>query len=179
MTLNHIAEQLHIHIDIWTALRTTMYSFIIIIMLWYCNKLIKKALKKFEQLHKLDPMLAKTLKQCSTIAIYALGIILLLENLQIEISNGLRALSFTIVALGFGAQQIFASVIAGLFLLTYKSVAIGDYIICQSPKFEGKIIDINLHTTTLEHDGDLIKVPNQTLYTATITIKKNNASIKD
>lgn len=125
-----------------------------------------------EDSYSLDLTLAQAFQQANTILCYALGAILILENLNIALYSVITTFGVIIVGLGFAAQQILAGAIAGIFLLIYKSFAIGDYIICKTPSFEGKIIDINLRNTTLDNKGDHIIIPNQTLYAATVTIRK-------
>ena len=175
MIFTYILEQLHTKFPVFEISRIILLSLAIICITWFINKLLKKACANFEQQHTINPKFAQSLRQLISFILYSLALILLLDNLHLEISNVLRTLSVIIFGLGFAAKQICTSIITGIFLLTYKSITINDYIICDDPNFQGKVLDINLHTTTLEYEGNIIKVPNQTIYNAVITIKKNVA----
>lgn len=147
-------------------------SIIILIVGWYINRLVKKIILQVGKEHNLEDLLIDAIQKLAYMIIYALTITLVLENLHIQMSALFGTLGAMAIGIGFALQKALANMTSGMFLLFYKPFFIGDYIISDKPLFEGKIIDINLRVTTLEYQGNLVLVPNHTLYAAVVTIKK-------
>ncbi len=145
---------------------------LILLVTWYLNRLLQKAIVKHGVTHKLEATLIKAIQNLTYIAIYSLGITLFLENFHIQMSALFGTLGVLAIGVGFALQKALANMTSGMFLLFYKPFCIGDYISCNKPKFEGKIIDINLRLTTLEYNDNYVLIPNHTLYTAVVTVKK-------
>lgn len=146
--------------------------FIILIGTWYINSLIQKTIIQAGTSNNFEKTFTKALQNISYVLIYTIGGILVLENLNIHMSALFRTLGALAIGISFALQNTIANLAAGIFLLSYKPFFIGDYITSNSPIFEGKIIDITLQRTTLEYQGDIVLIPNFTLYNAIITIKK-------
>jgi len=149
-------------------------SIIIIIATWYCNRLLQKMIVKVCKTQQIEETVIKAVQNFIAIFIYSIGSILFLENLHIQITSFLSTLGALAIGAGFIFQNFLANLASGVFLLFYKPFCIGDYIFCTKPEavFEGKIIDINLRNTILEREGNTVIVPNFTLYSSVITIKK-------
>ncbi len=162
----------------FNTIHTTLTSIIIIIIAWYCNIYIQKAILKYSQSKNLEATLIKTIQNLTYIFVYAAGAILLLDNLQIQMSALFGTLGFLALGVSLSLQKLLSDITSGMLLLLNKPFCIGDYIYCIlpsiNPKVEGKIIDINLQRTTLEFEGNLILVPNSILYSSMISIKKQN-----
>jgi small conductance mechanosensitive channel len=152
----------------------TISCVLICVVTWYSNKFLKKAIVKVGQKSHLDESIIKIFENVLSIAVYVIGGALLLENLHIKMSSVLGTVGIFSVAIGLASQKVFANMSAGMFLLIYKPFKLGDYIQGADPrygKFEGKVMDINLRTTTLKFENDVVLIPNQNLYEATVTIK--------
>lgn len=145
---------------------------IILIITWVSNKLLQKFIIKFGHHHNLEKTLITASQRLTHVMIYGLGITLFLENFHVQMSSLLGTLGVIAIGIGFALQKFLANLTSGMLLLFYKPYFIGDYIISDRPKFEGEIISINLRMTTLTHKGNLILIPNHTLYVSIITIKK-------
>ncbi len=150
-------------------------SVLIIFSAWYINRIVQSMITKHATQHNLEQTLIKAIQNLTYIFIYALAATLFLENLHIQISAVMGTLGVVAIGVGFALQKALANMTSGMFLLFYKPFFIGDYIIsADKPKFEGKIIDINLRMTTLEFQGNHILVPNHTLYAAVVMVKKQH-----
>lgn len=175
--MNYLSSQIKCILDAHALkiIHTTVTSIIIVVGIYYLNNLSRKAITNLQCSHKLDISLLKIFQNIMTAFIYALGVILLLQNLHIKISALLGAVGIITVGIGVALQKIIGNMASGAFILFYKPFAIGDYISCDSSniKFEGKVIDINLRITTLEYQENKVLVPNNTLHKVVITIKKN------
>ena len=148
---------------------------LIIVITLYANYVAQKMIIKYAQAKKLEPQLILVGKKLTKIILYALGITLFLENLHIQLSALFGTLGVVALGVGFALQQTLANITAGVFLLFFKPFFIGNYIISESPKFEGEIIDINFNVTTLAYKGDHVLIPNYTLYSAIVLVKKNRS----
>ena len=149
-------------------------SLIIFIGTWYLNRFLQKAIIKLGHQHKLEETLIKAVQNLTYIFIYSVGATLFLENLHIQMSAVMGTLGVVAIGVGFALQTALANMTSGMFLLFYKPFFIGDYISSDKPKFQGKIIDINLRITTLDHEGNIILIPNHSLFTATVTVHKKS-----
>lgn len=150
-------------------------SIFIIIATWYVNRLFQKMIIKLGVDNNLEEKLIKAFQHLMHIFIYSVGLTLFLENLHIHMSAVLGTLGVVAIGVGFALQKALANITSGMFLLFYKPFFIGDYIMsCDKPRFEGKIIDINLRLTTLQYKDSIILIPNHTLYAAIVTVKKQH-----
>jgi small-conductance mechanosensitive channel len=147
-------------------------SLLIIVGAWYINRFLQKTIVTVSQQNNLEETLVKAISNLSYLFIYALAAMLFLENLHVHMSAVFGTLGVVAIGVGFALQKAMANMTSGMFLLFYKPFFIGDYIISDKPKFQGKIIDINLRMTTLEWNGDIVLVPNHTLYSAVVIVKK-------
>ena len=167
-THNHFVLSKHsIHI-----VPAIIISIIIIFGAWYLNRLLQKAIIKAGETHNLEEQLISAVQKLTQIFVYSVGVTLFLENLHVQMSALMGTLGVIAIGVGFALQKALANMTSGMFLLYYKPFFIGDYIISDKPKFEGKIININLRLTTLEYKGNLVLVPNHTLYAAIVTVQK-------
>lgn len=149
-------------------------SVLIIVGAWYINRILQKTIEAFSQKHNLEQTLVKAIANLTYLFVYSLAATLFLENLHIHMSAVFGTLGVVAIGVGFALQKALANMTSGMFLLFYKPFFIGDYIICEKPKFQGKIIDINLRMTTLEWNGDIVLVPNHTLYSVVVIVKRKS-----
>jgi len=168
---NHLMLSKH-SIHLQTAF---IISCIIIFFAWYLHKISKKQIVHISKAHDIEPKLVQAVLTITKIFIYSVAGSLLLENLQIHVSALLGTLGVVAIGIGFALQNALANMTSGMFLLFYKPFFVGDYIsIIDADKriTQGKIVDINLRSTELEHNGDKILIPNQTLFEAIVTVQK-------
>lgn len=147
-------------------------SIIIIFGSWYLNRLLQKSIIKTGENLNLEEQLINAIQKLTQLFIYSVGATLFLENLHVQMSALMGTLGVIAIGVGFALQKALANMTSGMLLLYYKPFFLGDYIISDKPKFEGKIININLRLTTLEYKGNLVLVPNHTLYAAIVTVQK-------
>ncbi len=151
-------------------LNPAFIGLLIIIATWYGNIFIQECIMRLSSSKKIEKTFIKGIQHIANIIIYMLGGLLFLENMNIQIASLLSALGVITVGIGIALQKIIMNMACGIFLLIYKPFCIGDYII--SKHFQGKVIDINLRITTLQHQENIVIIPNHTVYNAIITIQK-------
>jgi small conductance mechanosensitive channel len=98
----------------------------------------------------------------------ALGAVMALGKMGINITALVAGLGLTGFALGFALRDILSNVLAGALILVYRPFEQNDRIVVAG--FEGMVTHIDLRYTTLEADGKKILIPNSTLFTNAISV---------
>ena len=166
---NHMILSKH-SVHLVTAI---IISIAIFVSAWYINRFLQRSILQISEKNNLEQTLVKAIQKLMYIIIYTLAAILFLENLHVQMSSVFGTLGVVAIGVGFALQKALANMTSGMFLLFYKPFFIGDYIICDKPKFQGKIIDINLRMTTLEYQGNIVLVPNPTLYGPVVLVTEH------
>ncbi len=100
------------------------------------------------------------------IAVFCLGIVVILQTLEISVTPVLTALGVGGIAVALAMQDTLSNLFAGIFVIASKKVRIGDFIRLQSGE-EGFVEDINWRTTTIsEGSNTVVVVPNSKLSNA-------------
>ena len=97
------------------------------------------------------------------VAIWAIAILVLLDNVGLELGPLLVSASVAGVALGFGAQSVVRDGLSGFFILLENQFGVGDIIDVQTSGglVGGKVEELTFRITTLRaFDGALNTVPN-------------------
>ncbi|MBI2849966.1 MAG: mechanosensitive ion channel family protein [Chloroflexi bacterium] len=133
------------------------------LFLWYGAELASRA--KLEMGSKLIPLL----RRVSTIAIYAIGLLIILDQLHVNISPVLAGLGIGGLAVALALQSTLSNFLAGTYVLSDAVIHTGDYIMLDSGQ-EGFVEDIGWRSTKLRHwQGNLIILPNSKLADAIVT----------
>lgn len=102
------------------------------------------------------PFLSKLLKYL----LYAIGGIIILSQLGIEITPFIASLGIAGIAIGFAAKDTLSNLMAGFFILIDRPFARGDRI--QVGSFTGEVVDIGLRTTKIQTpDHTFVIIPNE------------------
>ena len=97
------------------------------------------------------------------VAIWAIAILVLLDNVGLELGPLLVSASVAGVALGFGAQSVVRDSLSGFFILLENQFGVGDIVDVQTSGglVGGKVEELTFRITTLRaFDGALNTVPN-------------------
>ena len=102
--------------------------------------------------------LAKILKY----SFFVLAVIYVLGIFNIKITALLGAAGIAGVAIGFAAQTSFSNIISGFFILSEKSLKIGDYITIKD--VSGTVDSIDMLSVKIKTpDNQMVRVPNETI----------------
>jgi len=133
--------------------------------------LIDKLFESDNQRLKLDPTMFKFLKNAISVLIWIIAIAMIIYMIP-----SLRAVAITLFAgagifvaiIGFAAQQAFANVISGLFIVLFKPFRVGDMIKVGSMEY-GIVEDITLrHTVINNFENKRIIIPNSVISSETV-----------
>jgi len=151
-------------------------SMSIIVVTYFINSKVQRTIQSIGEKQNLEPQIIEIIQLFSKVFIYGVGITLCLENLHVQLLTLFGTLGVVGIGAGLALQSTVSSMVAGIFILYYKPYFIGDYVQFSTKDYkepiQGEIKNIDLRRTTLEHQGNMISIPNDTLYNAILTIKK-------
>lgn len=99
-------------------------------------------------------------------SIIVLGVMVALPN--VDLSGILIAGGIAGIILGFASQSVVSNFISGIFLLIERPIKIGDNIRVES--ISGIVEDIHILSTIIKtYDGIFTRIPNEMVFTSTIT----------
>ena len=109
-------------------------------------------------------------------SIYAIIILLALQNMGVELTAIFAASAALLVGIGFALQTFFQDIISGIFILIDQSVHVGDIIEVDGKV--GKVENITLRTTrAVTIDNKVLVIPNHLYLTNTLYNWTENGKI--
>jgi small-conductance mechanosensitive channel len=116
-----------------------------------------------------DDRLVPILRRIIDIPIYGIALMIILDELQINISPILAGLGIGGLAVALALQPTLSNFLAGTYVLSDAVISKGHYILLDSGQ-EGWVEDIGWRTTKIRHwQGNLIVLPNAKLADAIVT----------
>lgn len=117
---------------------------------------------------KLDREHLEIIIKVVSYGIITIAAIWLMPMIGIEPSGLMVAGGIVALAVGFASQSIISNLISGLFLMGERPVKIGDMVNISGE--QGVVEDIHIISTTIRTlDGNFIRIPNETVFTSSIT----------
>jgi small-conductance mechanosensitive channel len=107
--------------------------------------------------------LTHALSTGAIVAIWTIGVLLVLSNLDVNLAPLLASAGVAGVALGFGAQSIVRDTLSGFFILLENQFGVSDIVEVQTTggAVSGKVESLTLRITTLRaFDGTVHVIPN-------------------
>ena len=115
------------------------------------------------------PSTLPVLRRLVGAVIALVGLMLVLDALGIAIGPLLAGLGIGGIAVALAAQPMLSNIFSGSYMLSDRSIAVGDFIELESGP-SGWVEDIGLRATHIRtFDNNLVLVPNSTLASATVT----------
>ena len=102
------------------------------------------------------------------LVIITFGLLVVLNGLGVEIRPMLAALGVGGLAVALALQEPLSNLFAGLFVTMAGQIRIGDFVRLDSG-LEGRVVDFNWRSTSLEVGTGIAVVPNNKLAQATVT----------
>ena len=145
----------------------------LVIGIWIA-KLLSKSLVKILTKRDVDSTLVKFLASLVKIALITFVIISAASQVGIQTASFVAVIGAAGLAIGFALQGSLSNLAAGVMLIIFKPVKIGDYI--EGGGASGSIESVGIFITTLlTPDNKVVYIPNSTLTNGNIT----NYSAKD
>ncbi len=130
---------------------------------WYGDEIAVKTKSN------LDEKLLPLVRRFSTVLIYVIGGLVILDNVGIKLSPLLAGLGIGGIAVALALQPTLSSLMAGAFVAADGTLGAGDFIeLLNGPN--GKVLEIGWRTTRiLTPTGNLVVVPNSKLVDSIVT----------
>jgi small conductance mechanosensitive channel len=123
---------------------------------------VRDAIHRSLKRSKTDPGLAILLGRIGYIAILLIGLVLVLQVFNVNVTTLAAALGVVGLAVSLAAQDVLRNAFAGIYLLIERPFRPGETIKVRD--FVGVVETIDLRTTTLRANGEVIYVPNAILF---------------
>lgn len=136
-------------------------SVIAILIFWIVYRLIRHAIKKGTE-KRFEPGTVKVLTKAVSYIFYVLIVMYVLGLFGIKLTAIWGAAGIAGVAIGFAAQTTVSNLISGIFIVTEKTMKIGDFI--EVGGVSGTVDKVGLLSIKLRTlDNQLIRIPSSTI----------------
>lgn len=151
-------ESKHFNLTVWNVVDAFLIILIARLLSFVLNRLLNRRVKN----NHLDEGKAYAIMQIAKYFIYTITLILVLDTVGVKITVLLAGSTALLVGLGLGLQDAFKDLVAGIILLTERSITASD--IVEVDGMVGQIMEIGLRTTQLRTRDDIeVLIPNQRL----------------
>lgn len=125
-----------------------------------------------------EATIMKLLQNILTYVVYFISAIMILSNLNVNVTGILAGAGIVGLAVGFGAQSLVKDVITGFFIIFEDQFAVGDHI--RIGQFEGDVEVIGLRTTKIKSwTGEIHIIPNGSIVEVTNYSVHNSLAVVD
>ena len=132
--------------------------------------LVRKGFKKGAQRHGAEIGVQQFMDSVIKIICYIILALIILHLFGIETTSFAAAIASVGVTVGLALQGSLSNFAGGVLILLLKPFVVGDYIIEDTHKNEGKVVEISIfYTKLLSVDNKTIVIPNGTLANASLT----------
>jgi small conductance mechanosensitive channel len=122
----------------------------------WAGRLVARGLAKFD----LDPPVRQLLERIAKVLIFALFMLMALQNLGIELLPLIAGLGIVGAGVAFAMQGVLSNVAAGLTIIFTRPFRVGEYVSIAGE--EGEVRQISLFSTILRHaDLSDVVIPNR------------------
>ncbi len=143
-------------------------ALIVILLTWGLAIAVRRIAYSWAQKTEGDRSTELLISRLGYGAIWVIGWVIALGVLGLDFAALLGALGLTSVAIGFSLKDVLSNYIAGVILLAVRPFRIGDQIAIGD--YEGTVTEVQLRATTIKtYDGRLIYIPNQEVFSSSIT----------
>jgi small conductance mechanosensitive channel len=145
-------------------------SIVIFIGFWITGNVVSRLITSVGSHTRADAIVRKMLADGAKVAILIVGMLTALGTLGIDVTAMVAGLGLTSLALGLALKDIVSNVVSGVLILMYRPFRIGDTVDITGSA--GVVINIDLRYTTLQGDGKVIMIPNQNVFSNTVTVHR-------
>ena len=143
---------------------------VLFIAFFLASAVRKKVLGLGERLPTYSKGIANLVANTLYVAVLTVGAVISLGSLGVNVNALITGLGLTGFAVGFALKDIISNILAGALIILYTPFRIGDTI--KVGGHEGRVVEINLRYTVIESDEGKVLIPNSTMFTNIITLRK-------
>lgn len=131
---------------------------LVLALIWLVFQIIKRTLKKFLS-ERLDKHQKAMTLRILNYAYFLVSVLYVLSACGIKLKALWGAAGIAGVAVGFAAQTTISNFISGLFIISERTMKIGDFISCSG--VSGTVESVGLLSIKIKNsDGQLVRIPN-------------------
>lgn len=152
-----------------SSLPAILMSILIFVLFWFLSKFCTSVIHRLAQKsspQKQPVFLVFTI--ASRTAILVIGAITALGSAGVNVSAMVASLGLSGLAVGLASKDAFSNLLAGIMVLLYQPIKIGDNI--QVGNYQGVVSKMSLRYTHLKGDDKEILIPNASFLTNNIVI---------
>ncbi|MDH5692039.1 MAG: mechanosensitive ion channel family protein [Gammaproteobacteria bacterium] len=167
------AALLTLNIQVIAKIHNAFASILILIWCIFFVRVVRKALKIISDNagpHTvIRPQTLPLFNNIAVVVVLALGIYLVFDAWNIDMTAWLASAGIIGIAVGFAAKDTLANLFAGVFILADAPYKIGDYVVLDSGE-RGKVTHIGIRSTRiLTRDDVEVTIPNSVLGSTRVT----------
>jgi small-conductance mechanosensitive channel len=143
------------------SIRITVWVILLVVVVFLLTNVVMRGIRTFFTRKMEEPDKLKFISVFKFIRylVYVVVVIVTLSSAGIDLTILLTASAALFVGLGLALQEFFQDIIGGLFIITDKSLLVGDVVEMEGRV--GRVIDIKLRTTRLlTRDDKVMIIPN-------------------
>ncbi len=153
-----------------------IFTAIIIVGALISVKIVSYVLNRIKRFDK-NVTLIYALKDLFKYIIYIIAVILIFDVFGIDLQGIFVSIGIVSIIVGFAAKDIISNFMSGFFLISDKSLQVGDIISVNNLK--GEILKIGFRNTTIEDNNQsIITIPNSTLAKSPYSKYKKGEKLK-
>jgi small conductance mechanosensitive channel len=148
---------------VWDAYFWTAVHVLLLLLLgWVALRYLSGVLRRLLERSRLEPLLASFLTNSARAAVLAVILIMVLQQLGIQTASLLTLLGAAVLAVALSVQGTLANFTAGLLVLAFRIVRVGDVI--EVGEFRGRVAEmLPFHIVLITADNQRITLPNSML----------------
>lgn len=149
------------------TVRDLIFAFVIILIAYIIAKFIAISLRRSLADKMKKDQLELLVKLVYTV-ILLIAIVTVTPILGVSLTGLLVAGGIAGIVIGFASQRVVSNLLSGLFLIAERPIKIGDQVVVGN--IAGFVEDMNIMSTIVRtYDGLYVRIPNETLFTSSIT----------
>ena len=155
--------------DVSLSVSGLLAALLTLVGVWLLSRAVGRAFDRHARQREIRSRAAiYTVARVAKYALWAIGVLVALGFLGIEIHRFALLAGAVGVGLGFGLQAIFSNFVSGIILLFERSIRIGDFVELASG-LHGEVRDINIRATLVQTNDNVdILVPNSEFVTGRV-----------
>jgi len=142
----------------------TLTKIVVVLLDWYSS------LRNVRSKAQIDKGLVSLVRRSSTLIIYTIAVLVILEFLTINVTPIIASLGIGGLAIALALQPTLANFFAGTQIISDKVVHVGDYIELENSQIRGYVTDVGWRSTRIRTPyNNMIVIPNSRLSDSILT----------
>lgn len=153
--------------DIWTIFVMSLKVTAVVLAVFLIGRSLSVRMKRIREREDIERRVSRQILTFSTYLIYAIGFIVIMGILGVDITVVATSLGVIGIAVGLAAKDIIANFLSGIFLVFEKAYSVNDVI--KINDVYGIVRLIKLRSTQIKtFDGNVVTMPNSKIATSTL-----------